>query len=67
MSKNGKFQLNCESFSLIADNVMNFRTELTDNAAQIRFSEEQERKNKNASANHQRRPIFQRFKRGVNS
>ncbi len=43
---NGRFRLNCAEFSLVADDVLNPRIELTDEAARARFEAEQERKNK---------------------
>ncbi|MDQ6786357.1 MAG: hypothetical protein M3033_06005 [Acidobacteriota bacterium] len=45
-NENGKFKLNCNGFSLVADNVLNPRTELTDEAARLRFEESQKPKNK---------------------
>ncbi len=43
---NGKSKLDCAGFSLVADNVLNPRTELTDEAARLRFEESQKQKNK---------------------
>lgn len=45
-NKNGKYTLDCAAFSLVADNVLNPRTELTDKAAYARFEDSQKRKNK---------------------
>ena len=42
----GKSKLNCAGFSLVADNLLNPRVEMTDDAARARFEESQSRKNK---------------------
>lgn len=45
-SVNGKSQLNCAEFSLVADNVLNPRVELTDDATKARFDADQKRESK---------------------
>lgn len=42
-NENGKLRLNCAGFSLLADNVLNPRIELTDNILKARFDAEQKR------------------------
>ncbi|HXG82821.1 MAG TPA: hypothetical protein VNI84_02240 [Pyrinomonadaceae bacterium] len=43
-NKNGGLELKCAEFSLVADNVLNPRAELTDEAARARFEESERRK-----------------------
>lgn len=44
--ENGKYLMDCAEFSLVADNVLNPRIELTDKAVKAEFEESQKRKNK---------------------
>lgn len=43
-NKKGELELKCAEFSLVADNVLNPRTELTDDATRARFEESERRK-----------------------
>ncbi len=43
-NKKGELQLQCAEFSLVADNVLNLRIELTDDATRARFEESERRK-----------------------
>jgi hypothetical protein len=42
-NENEKFRLDCAEFSLVADNVLNPRIELTDSTVKARFDDEQKR------------------------
>lgn len=45
VNRREKFQLSCSDFSLIVDNILNLRTELTDEATRTRFDQAREREN----------------------